>query len=155
MVLSTLRQIMRAIDIRSRQLSKSVGLTGPQLIVLSNVAAADYIPIGRLAHQVSLSQATVTSIVDRLESRQLIRRHRTDPDRRKVLLEITPEGREILDRSPTVLQEEFVEAFEALEPWEQTQILSTLQRVSKMMNAHKIPEAPLLDTHEAARPGES
>ncbi|MFW5783476.1 MAG: MarR family winged helix-turn-helix transcriptional regulator, partial [Spirochaetota bacterium] len=108
MVLLSLRQIIRAMDLRSRQLEKSVGLTVPQLIVLKEVAEADELPIGLIAKHVSLSQATVTTIVDRLEQRGAIARHRADSDRRKVYVRLTGLGRELIDKSPTILQEEFL-----------------------------------------------
>jgi DNA-binding MarR family transcriptional regulator len=144
-VLSTLRQITRAIDIRSRQLSKTIGLTAPQLIVLNALSSTNHIPIGRLADQVSLSQATVTSIVDRLESRHLITRLRNDPDRRKVILEVTDEGRRVVAQSPAILQEEFLDAFGKLPPEEQRQILTTLQHVCEMMKVHTGEDIPILD----------
>ena len=86
MVLSTIRQISRAIGLRSRQLAKTVGLTVPQLIVLKEVTENGESAIGHVAEHVSLSQATVTTIVDRLELRGLLLRRRDSTDRRKVLI---------------------------------------------------------------------
>ena len=135
-VLLSLRQIIRAMDIRSRQLEKSVGLTVPQLVVLREVAETPEAPIGHIARSISLSQATVTTIVDRLEQRGAITRRRAESDRRKVFVTLTDTGRDLLARSPTILQEQFLREFEQLERWEQTQILATLQRVAAMMDAH-------------------
>ncbi len=44
-VLSTLRQIIRAIDLQSRQLAKKYGLTGPQLIILKEIYKSPNNPI--------------------------------------------------------------------------------------------------------------
>ena len=143
-VLLSLRQIIRAMDLRSRQLEKSLGLTVPQLVILKEVAASSNAPIGSIARQISLSQATVTTIVDRLEQRGLVERNRANDDRRKVLVTITDRGADLVDRSPTILQEEFLEAFSRLEPWEQTQMLATLQRMAAMMKAEQLPVTPLL-----------
>ena len=143
MVLTTLRKIIRAMDIRSRHLARTVGLTVPQLVVLKEVAELGEVAIGHLAENVSLSQATVTNIVDRLEARRLVERHRGIDDRRKVLLTITASGATLCEASPPILQEEFVEAFSSLADWEQTQILSALQRVAEMMNAEKLPSGPV------------
>lgn len=149
-VLLSLRQIIRAMDLRSRQLEKSVGLTVPQLVVLKEVAEADGIPIGQIAKRISLSQATVTTIVDRLEQRGTIERRREESDRRKVNLHITPVGSRLIEESPTILQEEFLDAFAKLEPWEQTQMLATLQRIAAMMNAQGLPATPLLTVEPLA-----
>ena len=144
MVLSTIRQISRAIGLRSRQLAKTVGLTVPQLIVLKEVTESGESAIGHVAEHVSLSQATVTTIVDRLELRGLLLRRRDSTDRRKVLIAATESGKAIVASNPTILQEEFTQAFAKLESWEQTQILSSLQRVSAMMSAQQIPGTPIL-----------
>jgi DNA-binding MarR family transcriptional regulator len=145
-VLSTLRKIIRAIDLHSKQLSKSFGLTGPQLLLIREIAAEPDISVGNLAKRVSLSQATVTSIVDRLEARNLAKRIRSSQDKRKVSLEITDKAREILEANPTFLQEEFIRNFERLEKWEQMLILSSLQRVASMMNAESLATGPVLSS---------
>jgi len=150
MVLETLRKINRAIGLRSRQLVKTVGLTVPQMLVLKEVVENGEAAIGHVAVQVSLSQATVTAIVDRLEAHGLLARRRGHADRRKVLIAATERGIDIVAKNPAILQEEFTEAFDKLEPWEQTQILSSLQRIATMMKAQQIPVPPIL--HEETWP---
>jgi len=145
MVLATLRQISRAISTRSRQLSKTVGLNVPQLLVLREVIEAGEVAIGHVAERVSLSQATVTTIVDRLEMQGFVGRRRDNVDRRKVMIAATEAGKAIAAENPTILQEEFTAAFAELERWEQTQILSSLQRVASMMKAQNIPATALLE----------
>ncbi len=138
-VLSTLRQIIRAIDIHSRQLSKQYGLTGPQLIVISEIGQYGPMTIGELARRISLSQATVTTILDRLELKELATRERDSRDKRRVYVAITEKARTILESHPNFLQDAFVRRFNALEDWEQTLILSSIQRLSAMMNAQDLP----------------
>jgi DNA-binding MarR family transcriptional regulator len=138
-VLSTLRQIIRAIDIHSRQLSKQFGLTGPQLIVISEIGQYGPMTIGELARRISLSQATVTTILDRLELKELATRVRDSHDKRRVYVSITDKARSILESHPNFLQDAFVRRFNALEDWEQTLILSSIQRLSAMMNAQDLP----------------
>ncbi len=138
-VLTTLRKIIRAIDIHSRQLSKQFGLTGPQLVVISEIGQAGPITISVLAGRISLSQATVTTILDRLEIKELATRIRGTEDKRRVYVDITPRAREILETNPNVLQQGFVERFSALEEWEQTLIISSIQRIATMMDTTDLP----------------
>lgn len=138
-VLSTLRKIIRAIDIHSRQLSKEYGLTGPQLVVISEIGQAGPVTIGELARRISLSQATVTTILDRLEIKELATRIRDTRDKRRVYVDITDRAREILNTHPNFLQAGFVERFTALEEWEQTLILSSIQRIAAMMDTESLP----------------
>jgi len=155
LVLSTLRQITREIDLYSKKLVKRVGMTVPQLLVLKEVVDAGNLPMGKLAERVSLSQATITNIVDRLELHGHIERRRSQSDRRQILLYTTEKGREIVEKNPSILQEDFLEAFAKLESWEQTQILSSLQRVASMMNAHRHPASPILHAGDEHTPSDN
>ena len=62
---------------------------------------------GTLAKQVSLSQATVTGIIDRLAARQLVDRERSTEDRRQVAVRVTSAGQALIATAPSPLQEEF------------------------------------------------
>ncbi len=44
------------------------------------------------------------------------------------------------------MQQSFINKFSQLENWEQTLVLSSLQRVAEMMNAADLDAAPLLDS---------
>ena len=143
-VLISLRQIIRATDLYSRQLSKKVGLTAPQLLILQAIRALGAVSLSKLSHEVSLSQATVTTIIDRLESRGLVLRHRSAQDKRVVHATLTDQGQQMVLQAPTPLQDVFSERFAALDDWEQSMIVASLQRVASMMNAKDIDASPML-----------
>ena len=48
---------------------------------------------GRLAERARLSPGAITALIDRLEEKKLARRVRDTDDRRRVLVEVTPELR--------------------------------------------------------------
>jgi DNA-binding MarR family transcriptional regulator len=137
-VLVTLRRIIRAIDMHSKKLGKEYGLTGPQLMVLKEIRAGKEITIGEVAKKVSLSQATVTNIIDRLEGREMLVRTRSTQDKRRVFVRTTEKADVILDTNPSVLQIDFINSFQTLETWEQNLILSSLQRIAAMMHAENL-----------------
>lgn len=145
-IVAALRRVMRAIDLRSRALFQEVGLTGPQLLVLRDVARLTGRPVSTVARTVNLSQPTVSGILDRLERRGLVRRDRGEADRRTVIVTITAEGGRILRDAPSLLQDHFWRQLAELEGWEQTQILAILQRLASMMDAEAIDAAPVLAT---------
>jgi DNA-binding MarR family transcriptional regulator len=144
-VLIALRRIIRATDLHSRQLNKSAGLTTPQLMVLQTLQNNEEMTIGAVAQRVSLSQATVTTIIDRLENRELVQRVRDQQDRRKVHLHLTDSARALLIKAPTPLQDNFVRQFQNLQDWEQGMIVSALERIAFMMDAQHLDAAPMLD----------
>lgn len=148
-VLINLRQIIRATDIYSRQLNKEVGLTAPQLLILQAIQGLGAVSISRLSQQVSLAQATVTSIIDRLEKRNLVARHRSTEDRRVVHATLTEEGTKKVLEAPTPIQDTFSKRFAELEDWEKSMLVAALQRVATMMNAEEIDASPVLHVGEA------
>ncbi len=96
-VLVAIRQIIRGIDLHSRKLNKSTGLTGPQLVILQELEkGGEHYTIRELSQMVNLSQATVTTILDRLELRKLVYRVRSTQDKRKVHAHLTEAAAEIL-----------------------------------------------------------
>lgn len=151
-LLVALRKVIRAIDMRSKQLSREVGLTGPQLIVLQEVGKRPGVMVKQIAESINLSPATVTSILDRMEARTLISRIRSTEDKRRVGVFLTESGKEALDKAPLPLQEHFVNRFSALEEWEKSQMVATMQRIATMMDAEKLDAAPLLEVGNLDKP---
>lgn len=132
-VLASIRKIIRASDLYSSQMRRTAGLTSPQLLLLRAIRDYPAATLGELAEQISLSQATATTILNRLETMGLAERYRSEVDRRKSHVRLTGMGVGVLESAPKPLQTGFIEQFETLQSFEQTAILSSLQRVADMM----------------------
>lgn len=143
-LLISLRRVIRAIDLHSRQLNKQSGLTGPQLMVMQKIAQLDAPLAKQVAEEITLSAATVTTIINRLESRGLVNRQRSETDKRKVHLYLSDSGQAILNSAPKPLQEHFIKRYQGLDEWEQSQLLSSIERIASMMNAEDLDAAPVL-----------
>ncbi len=133
-VLVAIRQIIRAIDLHSKKMSKDFGLTSPQLLLMRTIQSDDNVTIRQLSEKTSMSQATATIILDLLEKRGQVVRIRNQQDKRKVQAQLTESGKKMLAAAPGILQPDFLEKFQSLAPWEQNLMLSSLQRLSSMMN---------------------
>jgi DNA-binding MarR family transcriptional regulator len=142
--LVSLRQITRAIDLHSRKLQKQSGLTTSQLLVLEAIQKLDGPTPKALASEIVLSQATVTSIVDRMEKRGLVTRVKSSTDKRSVQISLTEEGEAKLNDAPDILQTEFLKKYRELEPWERQMLIASLNRISAMMNAEDLDASPIL-----------
>ena len=151
-VLISIRQIIRAIDLHSKKLSKESGLTGPQLILMRSIRELGEVTIRKLSDHTNMSQATATTILDRLERNELVQRVRSSKDKRKVHAYLTEKGQAILADAPTPLQQSFITKFQRLEDWEQSLLLSSVQRISSMMNAEDIDVAPVLELGSITKP---
>ena len=89
-ILVALRRITRAIDLQSKRLLKETGLTAPQLVVLRALEREGPLPPSKIADRVSLSPATVTTIVERLTRLGLVERRTHPTDGRAKCITLTP-----------------------------------------------------------------
>ncbi|MEJ2042930.1 MAG: MarR family transcriptional regulator [Reinekea sp.] len=144
-VLVALRRVIRATDLHSKHLAKTTGLTAPQILLLQTIRDHGHSTIGEIASRMNLSQATVTTIIDRLEKRGLLARERSVSDKRKVHALLSEQGMTMLKDAPPPLQDQFKRKFNNLQEWEQTMIIAALQRVAQMMDAEDIDASPVLD----------
>ncbi len=147
-ILISIRRIMRAIDLQSKRLVKMSGLTAPQLVVMQALRRDGKVSPSSVARTVALSQATITSILDRLEKADLVRRERSETDKRIVYACLTTEGQKRLEEAPELLQAGFLRQYRQLEEWERTMLVSALQRISTMMDAEDLDASPILDIGE-------
>ena len=150
-----LRQIIRATDLHDKHLSRMTGLTMPQLMTMQTLRINGPLTIGMLAKEMNLAQATVTSILDRLERKELVRRERSNTDKRKVLACPTETGLELLKSAPATLQDTFIRQFEDMYDWEQSMIVAALEHVSHILGAHHLDAAPMLDIGALDRTSDS
>jgi DNA-binding MarR family transcriptional regulator len=102
-----------------------------------------------LAREVSLSQATITGIIDRLVARQLVTRDRNESDRRQVTVELAAAGQALIETAPSPLQERFADRLSQLTQDERANISGTLNQIVQMMDGEQIHAAPVLSTSQA------
>ena len=97
-----LESLLRAETAVRRRLSGELqreGLSASGFSVLVVLHTADgELPLRALRRRLGTSKANATEIVTTLEAQQLVRRSRSDRDRRAVTITLAPRGREIVDR---------------------------------------------------------
>lgn len=152
--LIALRQILRATEISSRALAKQCGLTPSQLIIMELIAKAGGAAPSVLAKEISLSHATVTALIDKLEARNLLRRTPDKHDKRRIIVALTQEGATMLDTAPSILQQRFERGFEKLEEWEQSFLIAALERTVGLLDAEALDAAPVLDVGAICEPAD-
>jgi DNA-binding MarR family transcriptional regulator len=143
-ILTSLRRIVRAVSLYSRQLLIRYDLTAPQLTCLRHLVRHGSRGAGELAAGISLSQPTVTGILDRLERKGLVERRRSAADRRRVAVALTPAGRELATSVPMPLQERFARGLARLPESRRQHIDSALKEVVELMEATRVDAAPVL-----------
>lgn len=132
-LISLLRLIVRSIDLHSHFLSKEVGLTIPQLLILQEIRAHNNITSMEASMNIKVSAATVSGIMSRLKSKGYINRTRDTSDRRKVRLTLTDKGERVLANDPLPIQRQFVEKFTDIDPKQQHAMLDSLEILATLM----------------------
>jgi DNA-binding MarR family transcriptional regulator len=145
-ILRAIRRIMRSVDLYSHKLAVESGVTVPQLSCLLRVVEAGPLTHKALASEVDLSASTLVGIVDRLETKGLVRRERSNIDRRQVLISATEEGAILASGSPSPLQDRLSAALEAVSELERAAITLSLERIVDLMQIGHVDAAPILDT---------
>ena len=76
----------------------SAGLTSSQYGVLDILFHLGPLPLGQIAEKILKSEGNMTTVVDNLERRGLVRRERNERDRRVVTLSLTEAGRHVIEK---------------------------------------------------------
>jgi DNA-binding MarR family transcriptional regulator len=79
----------------SKRMAVTMGVTGPQRLVIKVLSRYPGISAGRLASILHLDPSTLSGILRRLESRGLVVRRIDPSDRRRVLLKVTSKARKV------------------------------------------------------------
>jgi DNA-binding MarR family transcriptional regulator len=98
---TSLMRVQQLLLSRLDGLLKPHGLTFAryEALVLLSFTSRGSLPLGKMGLRLQVHPTSVTSIVDRLEAAGLVVRRRHPEDGRGVLAEITPAGRELVERA--------------------------------------------------------
>lgn len=137
-VVNGLRRVVRAIELYSREVLKSFGLTGPQLWALKTLARHGPMATTHLAQALAVQPSTLSVLVDRLERRGLVRRIRQREDRRFVEVALTPKGASLAAKAPEAAQGRLLHGLHALTPKELRAVHRSIETLVSMMEADNI-----------------
>lgn len=85
-----------------RGLLKDLGLTYPQYLVMLVLWERDRLTVSEIGEQLFLESPTLTPLLKRLESAELIDRRRSASDERQVVVSLTSKGRALRARAKAV-----------------------------------------------------
>jgi DNA-binding MarR family transcriptional regulator len=140
--LIALRRVLRALEVNARAMARASGLTHAQMLVLHTLARSGQEMPKDIARRLGVSQATITTQIDRLEQRGLVRRERRQADRRMVWVILTDAGRALLAATPDPLHGSFSARFATLADWEQAMLLAGVERLAMLFDAEAVEPLP-------------
>lgn len=123
-----IRLLRNVLSARSISVSAPYGLPTGSLTVLSLVAANPGSSQTALAHRAGINKSALVGIVDELERRGLAARDRSSADRRRNSLQVTEEGRLMMERLFAEVTQEEAGIRSALGEKDMAQLLALLDR---------------------------
>ena len=127
-------QLLNALDteLAKDEVLGPLEVTSAQLIVIVRLASQDRpVATSELCKVISYDAGAMTRMLDRLEAKSLIRRSRSEEDRRVVLLELTDAGRTAYPRIREMSMRVMNRSLADFEPEEAQLLESLLQRMSR------------------------
>jgi DNA-binding MarR family transcriptional regulator len=109
-------------------------LTLAQYYMLVPLGEDGALPISRLAEFAGVAPPTATRMMDSLERAGIVRRERTDDDRRTVLILLTQDGRDHVRRKQRELARRRRLLYERLEPDEREPSERLLRHLAELIN---------------------
>lgn len=84
--------LVHALDVRSKRMARTIGVTGPQRLAMRIVGRHPRSTAGEIAAILEIHASTLTGILARLESRRMIAREVDPEDRRRARFMLTAAG---------------------------------------------------------------
>jgi DNA-binding MarR family transcriptional regulator len=88
-------ELAHALDVRSKRMVKSLGVTGPQRLVIRMIGQKPRMTASTIASTLKLHPSTLTGILARLEQREMVQRLNDPEDRRRSRFVLTRRGTRI------------------------------------------------------------
>jgi len=109
-------------------------LTGPQRSVMQALVFSDGMSLKELSRQVGLAHSTVSGIVDRLQSRGLVKRNSDQADRRLSVIVVSQPVRDFMQKTlPALTIHPLVEALRVARPGDRAIILEGLRKLREIL----------------------
>lgn len=121
---------VHALDVRSKRMMKSLGVTGPQRLVIRIVGQKPGQTASEIASMLGKHPSTLTGVLARLEARNLIVRAIDPADRRRARFKLTPAGKKINSLNKGTVEAATRRALGRVSP---TSVDTTLDLVGKLV----------------------
>ena len=113
-ILDAIRRLVRHLRLADRAAQSELGISGAQLFVLTELGRTPSLSLNDLAARTRTDQSSVSVVVSRLVDAGLVTRDRAARDARRLVLNLTRNGRAMLQRAPSVAQERMLAVIDDL-----------------------------------------
>ncbi|MBA5850070.1 MarR family transcriptional regulator [Clostridium sp. cel8] len=137
-LIKILKRFMNGIHKNMEKSFKDLNLTVPQMMVVMTLISHGKMKISDLSKKISLSNSTVSGIVDRLEKQNTVERIRGKKDRRVVYVNVTPEFRKIIKEKHEQVDTIVKSIVDSATPEELDTVTKGLDTLEKIMDRKKL-----------------
>ena len=130
-----------------RKVEQTCGVTGSQMWVMQEIANTPGIGVSELAECLSIHQSTCSQLVEKLVTRKLVVKERSQKDQRRVGLRLTEEAAALIRKAPGPAEGVLPEALSAL-PVETVRALdNSLEKIIEQLRVRgdKLAGEPLAE----------
>ena len=154
-IMDNIRRVFQIVNEQSQRIKQETGLTGPQLWAIGVIHEHGPINISDIARRMYLHPTTVLGIIDRLEARGLVSRNRSKDDRRVIWLELTQDGKDLVQSVPEVVQGLLGARLEGIALNDLAEIDEGIGHLVKIFGVQEMPPKPMfsLEMNKPKRKG--
>lgn len=121
----------RAVEQNARNSVSALGLGLSDFAVLELLLHKGPQPVNTIGKKILLTSGSITTAIDRLESRKLVRRRPHPEDQRARLVELTRSGKELIECAFRQHARDIEEIFAALSSKERAELSGLLKKLGK------------------------
>ena len=145
-VLTSIRQIIRSVNLESKRIQKEYGISIPQLLCLNYLSSQGNYQASHtdIKNFLQLNASTVTGIISRLEKKGLVARLPKQQDRRIGLIVITAQGANLLENIPEPLHEQLTTKLKQLPPEKLQKLQESFDVITDFLKIDHLDASPII-----------
>ncbi|MFT4791206.1 MAG: DNA-binding MarR family transcriptional regulator [Arcticibacterium sp.] len=145
-IMSSVRKIVRAVNLESKRVEKTFGISIPQLLTLKflNEEVGYKSSMKAIKEMLSLNASTVTGIVDRLEQKGFVARLPDPKDKRSTPIVLTSKGSGLLINTKESLHEKISKSLDKISEEEYQDILVSFETIINFLNIEHLDASPII-----------
>jgi DNA-binding MarR family transcriptional regulator len=150
-ILDAIRRMVRHLRLADRAAQSELGISGAQLFVLVELGKTPALSLNDLAARTRTDQSSVSVVVSRLVEAGLVLRERDARDGRRLVLNLTKNGRALLQQAPAVAQEQILAVVDKLSAGERKRLADSFAALVDALGAEPGPAPMLFEDEERPR----
>lgn len=145
-ILINIRKILRSINLESKRIQKTYGISIPQYLTLNYLhSQPEFKSTSKsLKTHLNLNASTVTGIIRRLESKGLVAKLPNEKDKRSTYIHLTALGASKTKEMPPLMHEKLSEKLKTLSSKEIEEIHLSLEKLVNYMGVQNLDASPLI-----------